>query len=834
MGLSYAGTQMARLTDYDDDGDLLHRGILVVAISVIAGLLMAGMAFPVIGGIGLAAKAGATTFGKLPAELLDPPLPERSIVKAADGSTFATLYFNQYRVVVPLEQIPVVMQQAIIAIEDERFYQHHGVDLRGLARALVKNTQEGEVTQGGSTLTQQYVKNVLIGQAVDSEGVKRATERSTARKVREARYAIALEQKYTKRQILEKYLNIAYFGQGVYGVGTATNYYFNRDIRRSEADKGLTLPQAALLAGMVKNPTLYDPMKNPKTSEKRRNLVLKQMLVNNFITQQEHDEAVATPVSTAKNQRPANTCDLTTAPWFCDYLRESLLEDPAFGEDRKERAARLFQGGLTIFSTLQPKTQAGVDAALAKQLKPGDEARAAGVGVVVRPGTGEVLAIGSSLKYGSGPGKSQLNLALGGSSGFQAGSTFKVFFLAAAIKQGISTNLRLPGPSQYTTHKPELLDNGKPYTVSNYGRAGYGVLDMYRATANSVNTYYLQLEERTGLEEPVKLAAGLRVTSMGASGTPRTIPKGGSTVLGVANVSPLQMATAYAMFAARGLYCPPTAVARIIDRTGKDVIPLNDPSTRCTRMLTEDEADTVTAVLRTVVTSGSGAGAAIPNQVVAGKTGTSQNFETAWFCGFSPLLAGVTMLAHPTNPIKNPLTNFHGRNVNGGSFPATIWRDMMTVAHQGLPPVAFPLAPTAGLLEDRVAVPNVIGLSPDQATKILTDAGFSVAVSPLAVPAFVAAGLVGSTTPAPGSESSPGAVVTLYLSNGQRPTPSAVPTFSPSPAGSLTPAPTGSPSPSPSPTDGQTPKPPRTPRPPRTPTPSPTPSPTTAPSNPPA
>src|SRR3954449_8764245 len=266
-------------------GCVRSRGVfsrlgLLTAVSAIAGILMAGMLLPIVGGIGLIARAGANDFENLPSVLKESPLPQVSRILAADGSTIATFYAED-RVAAPLSQVPDVMQKALIAIEDVRFYEHHGVDFKGSLRALLHNSSSGSVQQGGSTITQQYVKNMLI-----ESGAPDATADTLARKAREARYALALEKTLTKQQILERYLNIAYFGDGAYGVGTASQHYFGVPVQR------LNLQQSALLAGIVQSPGAYDPTVHPATAHARRDVVLSQMLRYHFISQQDYDTAV--------------------------------------------------------------------------------------------------------------------------------------------------------------------------------------------------------------------------------------------------------------------------------------------------------------------------------------------------------------------------------------------------------------------------------------------------------------------------------------------------------------------------------------------------------------
>jgi membrane peptidoglycan carboxypeptidase len=796
---------------------LLHRGVLVLVVSVLSGVLLAGALFPLIGGIGLAARAGADGFVKLPAALENEelPLPQRSRILAADGSELATVFFNENRIVVPLAQIPEVMQRAIIAIEDRRFYQHGGVDFRGLARAVVKNQREGEVTQGGSTLTQQYVKNVLIERAADDEGRKRATERSTSRKLREARYALALEKRYTKQEILEKYLNIAYFGQGVYGVGTAALHYFGKDLRIPAQAKALTVDEAALLAGLVKNPTRDDPVKSPKNATARRNVVLDTMLEQAFITPAEHRAARARKLTLVKSTQ-VNDCGRTVAPFFCAYVRDAIIADDRFtgGASKTERIARLYQGGLTIRTTLDRKIQAAAQSAVTSVLPVSFADRAAAVATVVEPGTGHVKAIASNQTFGEGKGQTQVNHALGGSTGMQPGSTYKTFFLAAAVKQGIPLGLILPSPRSYASR--QFTNNGKPYQVSNYGGSAFGSADLARATWNSINTYYLQLAERTGLTEPNRLAERMGLTQFPLGRNP-------ASVLGTSSVSPLQLTEAYATLAARGIHCDAIGISEIRDATGALVFS-HDPTTTCERVLDREDADTVNAVLQGVITNGTARNAAI-GRPAAGKTGTSQSNATAWFQGYTPQLSAGIYMGHPKQPVKFPLKGIPGapRGVTGGSLPSQMWQRLMKPAHAGLPLASFAKPPARATTGDTVVVPDVRGTSPEDALTVLREAGLFGVLAPNRVSGTgIPAGLVGATSPGAGASSVAGGTVAVYLSDGSlppppTPTPTATPrpsaTVSPSASPSQTPRPTSSPasptaapSGSPSPRSSKSPK----------------------------
>ncbi len=768
--------------DLSDRGSTLHRGILVLVVSVVSGLLLAGLAFPLVGGFGMLARAGADSFGKLPAELREEPLPQRSKILAADGSTLADIYFNENRILARIEDIAPEMLYAIVAIEDSRFYEHGGVDVRGLFRAFVRNSQAGSVTQGGSTITQQYVKNVLIESAEDRAGQNAARERSTQRKIREARYAIALERRYTKKQILEKYLNIAYFGSGVYGVGTAAQYYFHKPAKK------LNLAESALLAGMVKNPRLYDPIVNPKAAKERRDVVLRRMAEVGYADPARVAVALKKPLPKIVPQKLSGFEDSTVAPAFLNYVREYFLTDARFGDTLNERTARLFQGGLVIQTTLDPKLQQVAQDTLAKTLPLRSDPAAAAV--VVQPGTGEVRAMAM---VNHDPKTVKVNLATGGSTGYQPGSTFKMFTLAAAVEQGLPLKLRIHAPARYRAD-PKVCDNPKDGSFGNAGDSEAGTFDLPTATWLSVNTYFVQLELRVGVKKVAAMAERMGV-HLRSPVTSRSC----ALTLGDHEVTPLDMAAAYATLAAQGMYCRPTPITSVT-APGEDAqVVLPD----CHRVLEADTANTVTSVLRGVIDGPSphrtGAAATL-GRPAAGKTGTTNGPSAAWFDGYTPDFAAAVWVGYPTAPFEHPLRNIHGvRVVYGGGFPARMWRQIMLAAHQGVPKSDFVPAPASAILGEQIAVPDVRGLTPAAAGKVLDGVGLQYVVATVPVHAGpIAAGLVGAQTPGAGSMVYKGTQVVLYLSDGKAPPPSPTPTPTPTPTPSLPPSPSLSPTPPPS------------------------------------
>jgi len=640
-----------------------------------AGLTLAGVLLPIVGGAGLFARGATVTFNNLPADLKAPPPPERSRLLAADGSTIAE-FFTEDRVNVPLSQVSPVMQKAIVAIEDIRFFSHGAVDLQGTLRAALTNLGKGETAQGGSTLTQQYVKNVLV-----AAGDKTATSDSLARKVREARYAIALEHKLTKREILERYLNIVYFGEGAYGVESAAHRYFG--VHASQ----LTLPQSALLAGLVQSPSDYDPLRDPKAATARRGEVLARMRTAGFITDQELAQANAAPVG-ATLHAPRFGCETSTAQFFCDWVHQLVLGDKRFGKTVGDREQALMTGGLTIQTTLDPKVQRAAQRAVNSVVPAGG--RVATAVAVVQPGSGAVLAMAVDRRYGAHRGQTRVNLATGGQSGFQAGSTFKMFTLAAAIENHVPLSETFHAPPHLTIPAGDLHDCAgdtlSEWKVGNAEDGEGGTFGLVRATWESVNTYFAQLERKVGVCAAWRLADKMGITELSTGKPAAQVP---SFTLGADDTSPLQVAGAYAAVAARGMFCRPYG---LVSAKGADGSVLAKNATSCHRVMSQSTADVVTSVLRGVIDgpdgSRTGASASI-GRPAAGKTGTTESFGAAWFSGYTPQIAASVWVGDPRG-ITHPLTNVtvRGRfyaHVFGADLPAAVWKATMSGALRGAP-----------------------------------------------------------------------------------------------------------------------------------------------------
>ncbi|RYE78591.1 MAG: glycosyl transferase, partial [Myxococcales bacterium] len=618
-----------------------HVGV-ILAVSVVLGVLVAGLSIPAVALLGMGAQETARTMKQLPEELRTDPLAQRTRVLSAGGKVIATFY-DENRVNVPLDQIAPIMREAIVAIEDYRFYQHGALDMKGTLRAFLTN-QTSDSVQGGSSITQQLAKITQVAQAQTKEEVLKATENTLARKIQELRHAIALEQTYSKDWILNRYLNTAYFGNGAYGIQAASQAYFSVDAKK------LTTAQAATLAGLVKNPTGFDPTRNPERAKARRDVVLARMGELGVITPERADKLAATKLR-LKEKPNRNGCLGTDAAFFCDYVRRYLLADPSLGKTVEDREKLLNAGGLTIKTTLRPKFQRAADGATSRTVFPKEQA--IGALAMVQPGTGEVFAISQSRPMGRDKRKGQtflnyvVNQKYGDSNGFQAGSTFKLFVLAQALEDGIDPGTRISSPYSMSIPQNSFDSCDGPYNaygpwnVSN--STGSGTFNLYTGTQQSVNTFFAQLEQRTGLCEPFELAKKMGISLPYPEGdedhAPQRVP---TFVLGVADVSPLEMAGAYATFAARGEHCEPRPVTSILNSEGK--LFKRYPKD-CEQVISEDTADTINDILRGVMEGGFGSGLQLSGRVSAGKTGTTQSNRAVWFNGYTPTLSTAAMVA---------------------------------------------------------------------------------------------------------------------------------------------------------------------------------------------
>ena len=763
------------------------RAVLFLVLSIVAGVLVAGLALPAIGLVGLTAKRGAENFESLPTQLSVSPLKQRSRLLAADGTVLATFY-SQNRVYAPMDKIAKVMQDAVVATEDARFYEHNGVDLRGTFRALVANTQAGEVTQGGSTITQQYVKNVLADTAKTKAERDAALEDSLSRKLQELRYALSLEETWSKRRILEGYLNIAYFGSQAYGVEVAAHRYF------SVSAKDLNPGQAATLAGIVKYPSLYDPLVNPQESRERRDFVLQRMADENMISQSTANKFKSKPLKrTLDPSDLTRGCAVSKVPFFCTYVEESFLDDPAYGATRADRRQLLNGGGLTIRTTLQMDDQRAAESAIEQYLPTGDPSGRVAAIAMIEPGTGNVTAMDQNLDYGSGKNATFINNAVdakySGTNGNQPGSTFKIFTIAAAIEQGQPMDDYIVSPSFRSMPYGAYEDcEGNPlgWETGNYTGANPGTYTMYEGTAYSINTYFAELARRTGLCNIWNLASRAGVTTAGSGpGYEAGDAPVDSTALqyapgvigGSFTMSPLTLAESYATFAARGVHCEPRVITSIRN-LDKEEIPVPRPD--CEQVIKPEVADAVNDVMSAVVTPGR-----VPNATgedmylgrpSAGKTGTTDDYNAVWFAGYTPDLAAAVWAGHPAAPRKFPMRDVtingtYYSYVFGSSLPGPIWEAAMRGALVNVPPTSF--APIDPELIDgaQLTLPSLAGLTPEKAVKRLDELGLRSEIADYDVGSYQPEGTVAYTSPGAGSTLSPGVTITIYLSNGVPPPP---------------------------------------------------------------
>ncbi len=654
-----------------------------LGVSVLSGAVLAGIALPAAGALGLAAKGTVKGFDEIPANLKTPPLSQRTTILDAEGGQIATVY-SRDRTVVSLKDISPYMQKAIVAIEDSRFYEHGAVDLKGVLRALNRNAQSGGVAQGASTLTQQYVKNVFVEEAGDDpDKVAQATQQTIGRKIQELKYAIQVEEELGKKKILENYLNITFFGQQAYGVEAASQRYFSKQA------KDLKLEEAALLAGIVQSPSRYDPVNDTEEATKRRNTVLQRMAQVHDISQAEADQAKALPIK-LKVSKPKNGCitAVNGAGFFCDYVREVFLSDPVFGKNKEDRAKVWNQGGLTIKTTLDPKAQKSAQQSIKDHVYKTDDVATAVT--MVEPGSGKIMAMGQSKPYGFGKNETQINYSVGqkrgGSNyGFPVGSTFKPFVAAAAIEQGKPPTQTYPAPFKMPYPDSISTCSGKPwrnqgFTLENENESEVGPYALKDAMAKSVNTYFVQMIGDVGLCPVVEMTDKLGVVQ----GNGAKLPVSPSALtLGSTGITPLTMANAYATFANRGTYCTPTAIDSI--RTA-DNRSLEVPKSTCEKAMSERTADTINTLLRGVIDSGTGQEAGLQSRDNAGKTGTTDERRNAWFVGYTPNLSGAVWVGSPTQQVKMERIYIGGQyqdKVFGGQVPGPIWRDAMSGALDG-------------------------------------------------------------------------------------------------------------------------------------------------------
>ncbi|MDO4792263.1 MAG: transglycosylase domain-containing protein [Buchananella hordeovulneris] len=662
---------------------------LVASIS--GGLVVAAMVMPAAGAVGALTSAGTDMFEELPEDLAMPPLSEPSTVLAADGYVLAQFYYENRRVV-PLDQIAVIMQKAIISLEDRRFYSHSGVDPQGLVRAVLSNVS-GQDTQGASTLTQQFVKNYMVeaGQAAnDPVAIAAATGQTLSRKIREAKLALALERRMTKDEILQGYLNIAQFGSSVYGIEAASRYYFSKPASE------LNLAEASILAGIPQSPNNWDPTKNPEGAATRRTAVLDALLRDDVITQAQYDEVLATSIEDTLNVKPITSGCISagSAAYFCQYVEAEILSNPAYGATQAERDRLLKRGGLTITTTLDRSVHDAAVRTVNSQIPRNDPSGHKIAISAIEPGTGKILALVQNTDFGT-PGEGDLyttevsynaDTAHGGGIGFQPGSTFKVFTLAEWLRQGKSIWTTVGRrPTTYTSGDFAGHCGGGVYfddwpVGEVEGKRTYGT--VMESLQNSINNSFVDMASQMDLCNVLKLANDLGLHGVNGG----QLDASPSNIIGATEQTPLAMANSYATFAAHGTYCTPIAILKIVDREGKE---LEVPGANCHQVLDTKTADQMTHALYKSVRSPAYAGVVnVPGWQTAGKTGTTDNNADTWFVGYAPGIAAATWVGHSEARVPGWDVTINGQYYSylyGSSLAAPAWREFMIGALENRP-----------------------------------------------------------------------------------------------------------------------------------------------------
>jgi penicillin-binding protein 1A len=672
-------------------------------------------------------------FAPLPATIPQPKELAASLVSTVlDGNGDEIGQFREFEQNIPVkkEDVPEILKQAVISAEDRSFYSHGGVDVRGSMRALWADVRNKGVVQGGSTITQQYVKNAYTGK-----------QRTIIRKVREAILASQIDREFEKDDILFKYLSNIYLGDGAYGVGAASESYFRKPVSQ------LTLSESALLAGLIPAPSRWEPRGNPNEAEARRELVLGLMLHQRRISQQDYDAAMQERVWLAAAGAPHGPATVVWPPqqtnnkfpYFLDYVQRYLVA--------KYGPAKVFRGGLKIQTTLDPDTQAQAEQAVANQLR-GTKAPLDMSLVAVEPPTGYVKALVGGRDFAA----SQVNLALGGCPriptdprikvevratcwdgesvgggglGRQPGSSFKPYVLATAFSKGYSPTKVYAAPRVF--HVPGCKPRpGAGCDIGNSEGEGGGSATLRTATAKSINTVFAQLVRDVGCKDTAEMAKKLGIESAWYS--PQFHTCSGTYALGVIDVSPLDMASAYGVFANGGTRIAPTPVLKVVDSAGNVLEDNSKPHGE--QVIQKVVADNVTDVLRGVITGGTGTGANI-GRPAAGKTGTTENFTNAWFVGYTPTLSTAVWMGYSNNQ-TTPLRGIRGvSRVFGGTIPASTWHNFMAQALKDVPVTDFDQPAPIKPLADAIQRQARNGFDPGTKRYVdNTDAGGPYIVSP--------------------------------------------------------------------------------------------------------
>ncbi|WP_183086327.1 transglycosylase domain-containing protein [Mycetocola tolaasinivorans] len=766
-----------------------------IGLSVAAGILVTAAVTPALAVTGMSAKGAINAFDGLPAFLdIDPPMERTNIyATASDGShQLLATFFDQNRQQVAWDDVSQYFKDAAVSTEDPRFYDHGGVDLIGTTRAVLSNfVKGGEDTQGGSSITQQYVKNVLVQKAeqITNEDERKAayldaTRTTPERKLREMRYSIGVEQKYTKDQVLLGYLNIANFGGVSYGVESASQYYFGKSA------KDVTIEEAATLIAILNDPnglridrpesTNNGEANGYKLTKIRRDYVIDKMYKEGKITKEQFETATATPV-TPNLHPPSTGCQAAgNAAYFCNYVQNIILNSPEFGETVDDRRATLRRGGMDVYTSIDLDVQNAAQAAMDRwvpQERPGVNLGAAAS--TVEPGTGRVLAMVQNKTFSE---DAQVGLAsrshtsinyntdynYGGSSGFQVGSQYKVFALLEWLKDGRSVNDSVLATRQtYTkwidTCSPGGVATTKPWNPQNYDGNASGRITPYEATKRSVNTAFVQMASKLDLCEIRNTAQSLGVHR--ADG--KELERNPASVLGSNEIAPLTMAAAIAGIAAQGKFCTPVAIDKITGPGGKDMAV---PQSTCTQALTPEVANTAAYAMQAVFSpGGTAANAVVPGAPQFGKTGTADDATDTWVTGGTTKAVTSFWIGNVQAGDNGKRYSMYNVQANGTSAFQSKFRVFAGITSATIAKLggdSFPKPSDALTKTKQVAVPDVSGQSVADATNALAGAGFNVVVGD-PILSGVSAGMVANTEPGAGASVTVGNTITIRPSDGK-------------------------------------------------------------------
>ncbi|QPZ37427.1 transglycosylase domain-containing protein [Paramicrobacterium chengjingii] len=758
-----------------------------IGLSAAAGVLVTATVTPALAVTGITANSAIGVFDDLPEYLEITPLMEKSNIYAKDGDKNVLLasFYEQNRVEVQWDEISQYLKDAAVATEDNRYYEHGGIDLTGTLRAVVSN-QLGEDTQGGSSITQQYVKNVRIQKCESDTDNKEDLTKCYdevagvhySRKLKEMRYAIGLEKEYSKDEILRGYLNISGFGGVIYGVESAANYYFGTSA------KDVTLAQAATIMGIVNNPNLLriDHPDNEANGEengyaltkKRRDVVLVAMKHYGKITDEQYKEAINTEITPNITSPKGGCANAGANAYFCDYVTKVIANNEAFGDTQAERVSTLKRGGLDIYTSLDLRLQNTEGNALHAAVPSTEEGmKLGGTATSIEPGTGRILAMVQNTAYSNskdkGAGYTAVNYntdkAYGGSSGFQPGSTWKTMVLVEWLLQGHSINEIVNATKRdfhYQTCEGPANWAPGPKNSGDGGGSPGGMFSVQKGITQSINTVLAAMGEKLDLCDIANTAESLGAHS--ASGADLTHYP--TTLIGTSEdtIAPLSMANAYATLAAGGMHCEPRAIDKIVKADGSE---MEVPGTSCDQAIPENVAATAVQALTQVMTQGTGRGGNPYAGPIFGKTGTTDAYKDTWLVTSSTKVANAVWVGNLNSSNFTPMNHkwINGQLGSQIKFGLTQTIASKTFELYGGDP--FPEADknlTRRILKD---VPDVVGQSVEDATSSLDDAGFSVSVSEDQVDSTVEAGKVASTDPAGGARVNSGSTITIYVSNGE-------------------------------------------------------------------